>query len=338
MNGPFIPPRTLEKLASLHPEGTRHRAKLEIALPLIGNGITPETVASLLREKFPAASEHEIRSVIDWCIARNPTPSGFGQSATLPRRAAPKAVEAITAEHAIENAEKYLDDFRCDEADLWHVSPWVPLEDWRLDSLMMICAAYGKTEQINIVTGYTTVEKDGVTKANPMGAGLTMLRDDWLRHIREHGTPHSEAGAWVRMNPVLPAGSGAKGAICDADVTAHRFALLESDMLPMELALSLYARLPLPVFAILSSGGRGPHAWAKLDCADEETYRADVTKLFRLLARFGIDPSNRNPSRLSRLPGAQRNIGASGEGEQRLYYLNDNPAPAAIFPKGAHNG
>ena len=137
------------------------------------------------------------------------------------------------------------------------------------------------------------------------------------------------------MNPTMNSGSGKNGAMCDSDVTNFRFALLESDKLPHDLALSLFACLPLPMFAILSSGGRGPHAWVKLDCADEASYRADVAEIFDRLRRFGIDDANSNPSRLSRLVGARRSIGASGAGEQRLYYLNDAPDQKAIFPKGA---
>jgi hypothetical protein len=37
---------------------------------------------------------------------------------------------------------------------------------------------------------------------------------------------------------------------------------------------------------------------------------------------IGIDPRNKNPSRLSRLPGARREIGAVDCGKQRVLYLN----------------
>ena len=89
------------------------------------------------------------------------------------------------------------------------------------------------------------------------------------------------------------------------------------------------------MFAILSSGGRGPHAWVKLNCADKASYRADVAHIFERLRPLGIDDANSNPSRLSRLVGAKRIIGANGSGEQRLYYLEDAPQPKATFPKRA---
>ena len=53
---------------------------------------------------------------------------------------------------------------------------------------MLIAALYDKEDFVNIVTDFTVEkQKDGKEKANPFGAGLTMLRDDWLRSIREHG-------------------------------------------------------------------------------------------------------------------------------------------------------
>ena len=117
----------------------------------------------------------------------------------------------------------------------------------------------------------------------------------------------------------------------DANVTAFRFALLESDKLPVELQLSLFAKLPLPITAVLGSGGRSLHAWVKADAGDVVEYRATVARMLELLAKFGIDGKNKNPSRLSRLPGARREIGAAGDGIQRLLYLNPVPGGRGIL-------
>ena len=154
-----------------------------------------------------------------------------------------------------------------------------------------------------------------------------------MRWIRDHGTPQSKAGAWIRPNPVKKIGSGKAGAVTDNDVTSYRFTILESDLLPAELALSFWARLPLPVAAIISSGGKSPHAWIKLDSADAADYHSKVDRIYTLLSRFGLCQSNKNESRLSRLPGAQREIGKQGDGAQRLYYLNPDPIEAPIFER-----
>jgi hypothetical protein len=127
------------------------------------------------------------------------------------------------------------------------------------------------------------------------------------------------------MNPV-----DGKG-ISDANVTAHRFALLECDAIPLDMQFSLFARIPLPIAAILGSGGRSLHAWVKVDCGDAGEYKSIVARMLALLSRFGVDPKNKNTSRLSRLPGVVRRIGAGGDGRQRVFYLNPNPHQKAIL-------
>ena len=336
----FIPPRTRAELAHPAPVGSRHEQAKTISFSLIGQGVAPAAVFVQLRGMYDAGvTDAELQDVIRWAASKNPQPCRFGekQNAWMPRQriAAPPRETKPTKEQAIANAESWLGGFRCDAADLWHRSPWRPLADWKLDSLMFLAALYDAGDFVNIVTEYTIKRiADGEEKANPSGAGRTFTRDDWMRAIRSHGTPQSEAGAWIRMNPCKLEGSGSEGAVCDSDITAHRFALLESDVIPKALALSIFAALPLPVVSIHGSGGRGPHAWVRLDSANAEDYRNQIARILKKLARIGIDDGNKNPSRLSRLPGAMRQLGASGEGEQRLYYLNPEAHGQPIFPKG----
>jgi hypothetical protein len=127
------------------------------------------------------------------------------------------------------------------------------------------------------------------------------------------------------MNPVDGCG------IADANVTAFRFALVECDAMPLELQMALLARIPLPISAIISSGGRSLHAWVRVDADTLEDYRRTVSRMLALLARFGVDGQNKNPGRMSRLPGVVRKIGAEGDGRQRLLYLNPNPVQEAIL-------
>jgi len=226
----------------------------------------------------------------------------------------------------VKAAEEFLNGFRCEEADLWEASPIRPAAEWRFDGMVMVEGLYQPGENINFVTEFDkTEDAKGRPKANPKGRGVTLERDALVARFAESGTDTSEAGAWLRMNPVDGAGVG------DGNVTAFRFALFESDTLPMELQLSLFARVPLPVAAILTSGGRSCHAWVRVDAPDATEYRRIVGRLLELVSRFGVDGKNKNPSRLSRLPGAKRVIGAVGDGAQRLLYLNPSPEQRRIL-------
>src|SRR5258705_5000690 len=129
-----------------------------------------------------------------------------------------------------------------------------------------------------------------------------------LARWRKEGMPRSDAGGWLRMNPVDGHG------ISDLNITSLRFMLLESDVLPLNLQLPLFARLELPISAIMSTGGRGYHAWVRLDASNRDEFRRWGTKVYQALRKLGIDPKNGNPSRLSRLPGARRVIGGAGDG------------------------
>lgn len=332
--GLSIPAPIRAELTAPAPVGHRHKQAIRIAIALIGQGFAPEATFTQLRGMYGAdVSNRELTDVIAWSTMKARQPCSHVRSprhgGSAPKRFSPET--ELSDEQKVANVSRWLGRFHCHRDDLWHASPWRPLENWRSDSLMLFAALYGNQEYINVVTDFTIEEIDGRLKAHPKGAGTTLLRDDWMRRIRDNGTPESTAGGWMRPNPVQQAGSGRNGAIMDLDVTSYRFCLLESDALPIEVQLSLWARLPLPIAAIVESGGRSVHAWVMFNCSDAADFRAKARRLYDLLGQFGICTSNKNPSRLARLPGAQRKIGATEDGAQRLLYLNPEPAEAAIF-------
>jgi hypothetical protein len=222
--------------------------------------------------------------------------------------------------------ENFLKGTRCDEVDLWEVSSIRPPDDWTKDALILLECLYRPGERINFVTAFReSVEKTGPHKARPDGTGESVGRDALLARWGRLGMPRSAAGGWLRMNPLDGRGVG------DANVMAFRFALIECDAVPLDLQLPLLAKLPLPIAAILTSGGRSLHAWVRVDAENVEDYRQTVARMLELLAKFGVDRKNKNPSRMSRLPGVVRRIGAEGDGRQRLLYLNPQPRQRAIL-------
>lgn len=110
-------------------------------------------------------------------------------------------------------------------------------------------------------------------------------------------------GAWIRFNPLD--GKGVK----NDNVTAFRFALIESDSMELGEQNALIRELELPVACLVYSGGKSLHAIVRIDAASYEEYRTRVDYLYSVCEKNGmkVDKQNRNPSRLSRLPGAVRN-------------------------------
>ncbi len=112
-----------------------------------------------------------------------------------------------------------------------------------------------------------------------------------------------KAGAWIRFNPLD--GKDVKG----ANVTDFKYALVESDELEIDRQNAIIRELELPVACLVHSGGKSLHAIVKVEAADYNEYRKRVDYLYGVCQKNGlkIDTQNKNPSRLSRLPGVERN-------------------------------
>ena len=110
-------------------------------------------------------------------------------------------------------------------------------------------------------------------------------------------------GAWIRFNPLD--GKGVK----DANVLSYRYALVESDEMGIGKQAALLRELELPIAAMVFSGGKSVHAIVRIEADTMEEYRKRVDFLYKVCAKNGlvIDRQNRNPSRLSRMPGILRN-------------------------------
>lgn len=117
------------------------------------------------------------------------------------------------------------------------------------------------------------------------------------------GDYNPKCGAWIRFNPVD--GQGVK----NANVTDYRYALVESDTLPLAQQNGILHELQLPIAALVYTGGKSLHAIVKVNAIDEKEYRKRVEYLFSICDKNGlqVDKANKNPSRLSRLPGVERN-------------------------------
>lgn len=127
------------------------------------------------------------------------------------------------------------------------------------------------------------------------------------------GDYDKDTGAWIRFNPLD--GDGVK----NANVTDYRYALVESDSMDLGKQNAIIRELELPVACLVYSGGKSVHAIVKVDAGNYQEYRKRVEYLYGICAKNGldIDKQNRNPSRLSRMPGVIR-------GEHKQFLMDTN--------------
>ena len=117
------------------------------------------------------------------------------------------------------------------------------------------------------------------------------------------GNWNEEQGGWIRFNPLDGEG------VYDSNVADFRHALVECDDMPLDEQYSIYKELELPVTALVHSAGKSIHAIVKIDADSKDEFKKRVDYLYEVCGKNGlkIDRQNRNPSRLSRLPGITRN-------------------------------
>ncbi|WP_315573881.1 AAA family ATPase [Lancefieldella rimae] len=166
-----------------------------------------------------------------------------------------------------------------------------------------------------------TYEKDGryMPKRGHWGRTAEQLREELSKCKNDDigavlGDWNENAGAWICFNPMDGKGRG------NQNVTEYRYALVESDTLEVEKQLGMIKAMKLPCAAVVSSGHKSVHAIVRIDAgSDYALYRKRVEKLYQYCATHGFSPdtANKNPSRLSRMPGITR-----AGNRQKLLELN----------------
>nr|DAZ47587.1 MAG TPA: Regulatory protein repA [Caudoviricetes sp.] len=197
-----------------------------------------------------------------------------------------------------------------------------PPQDWQPQSeiIRYLEALFQPEEKVGYVVQSRLDEETGRYK--PMSRGNSdRTAEQLIEQLRRCkgdigavlGDYNTAAGAWVRFNPLD--GKGVK----NENVTDFRYALVESDNLDIERQNAIIRELELPCAALVHSGGKSLHAIVRIDAENYEEYRRRVDFLYQICAKNGLSPDtqNRNPSRLSRMPGVQR-------GENRQFIVDTN--------------
>lgn len=177
--------------------------------------------------------------------------------------------------------------------------------DPRKELITYLETLFDSTENVGYVT--RSFEKDG--KHMPSKGVWDRTAGQLIQELNKCsdmldviGDYNQEAGAWIRFNPLD--GNGIK----NENVTEFRYALVESDSIEIEKQNAVIRELELPVACLVHSGGKSLHAVVRVDAADYQEYRKRVDYLYNICNKNGlkIDTQNRNPSRLSRMPGIMR--------------------------------
>ena len=202
--------------------------------------------------------------------------------------------------------QHYIEDEYIKEPSVWN-----PIDE----IIQYLEAVFDKSDIIGI-SMQSMLRKDG--KYSPSSAGIyTKTAGEYIDRLRKYqktcedvkdvigyamGDYNPAAGAWIRFNPLD--GYGIK----NDNVIEYRYALVESDNMSTGKQKAIIESLELPVAALVHSGNKSIHAIVHIDASSYEEYRRRVDYLYKVCKKNGlmVDGADRNPSRLSRLPGLLR--------------------------------
>lgn len=193
--------------------------------------------------------------------------------------------------------KRWVEDKELDEPRNWN-----PIEDL----IKYLKAVFYDTEHV----GYVVESFENKAGKHLPGNGVCDRTASQLIDVLEKyqkveyalGTYNEIAGAWIHFNPLD--GKGRK----NANVIDYRYALIECDDESISRQNALIRELELPVAALVHSGNKSIHAIVKVNAANIDEYKKRVDFLYTVCQKNGlkIDQQNRNPSRLSRMPGIMR--------------------------------
>ncbi|VGO18787.1 hypothetical protein [Pontiella sulfatireligans] len=294
--------------------GGCHPALLGVANHGVMAGLTDERMFTDIRNSIPDGDRPVPDNEIDAAIRRARQDltgvTSTGGRPSVPHKPRP-VIKSAYLQHLLKQGKGIS------EQDLRAVSPVQLLEVPKYDAHFILQVLFNPEDILFLGGRYDT--------------GLRPAKD-WIDHIHGHGTsglPH------IIPNPLTGNLGEKKGGglsfRCDAAVKAFCYTVVEFDNLSKEDQLAFWAVVPLPVAALIDSGGKSIHGWIRTDgITDAQAWTEKIeTELYaRRLIPMGVDPACKNESRLSRLPGHYR---AEKERYQKLLYLNPHPAPIPIF-------
>lgn len=210
---------------------------------------------------------------------------------------------ALDWNSSISSELQVVDSAWVEDKEVYEPSSWQPHEQ----IIKYLNTLFDSNDYVGYVTDTWSTEdgkllpKKGVyTKtAGELVQELTKYKDDIGFVIGDY---NEQAGAWIRFNPLD--GQGVK----NDNVTDFRYALVESDETEIARQNALLRELELPIAMLVHSGGKSLHAIVRVDANSLPQYKERVNHIYDVCLKNGleVDRQNKNPSRLSRLPGIMR--------------------------------
>ena len=308
-----LPQRTINYIAHGASEGTRNDELFAAAQQARDAGMTEGAAvnAFLGRALADGLSESEARRAIQSAFSSAPREAcGKGTSGfhVLPKSSLPKASGATVKyklrvvrkekEHDLGSYDELKNDDRLSSPEAIH---------------RFLFAAFEGSEKIGVSP--TAINADGERKPT----NSKWYSRDQLCDLIKVGTAGGDNhGLYLRINPGDGQGCG------DANVTSMRHLLIEFDEGERSDQFDLLSNSGLPITAMIDSGDKSIHALVRVDAKNREEYHQHYDRLRKHFP--AMDRSNRNPSRLSRFPGALRTLDDGSVVEQKLLALNLNAA------------
>lgn len=296
-----------------------HGATFRVACALVwGYGFTPEEAMPLMMEYNaqcqPPWSQHELwhklRSALTTSHAqpRGHLVEGDADKGVLPSYEVPKKKERVRFDlEALKRAQRT--DWNVDAAFLRARSPVDPK---RVTAGQVLDALYEEDDRV-MLFGSMSSYGDWMRWR---GRWFALSKDPQQKAKLARDIPECtrEGMVWLiqpvdgQWHPVV--GKPQLSRRTQKSVTSYPYVLLESDEAPADLWLNMVARLPLPVRAIVTSGGRSVHALVHVGCRTLTEWRECVDVCRDTLAALGCDSQAlSNPTVNMRVP----NVGREGK-------------------------
>jgi|GEM_PF-1961703 len=298
MELPKIPRKTREYLELGAPEGQRNAELFNAACQLRDANWPLHVMDELLtrRGRLDGLPESEIKACIQ-SVLKSPARQPLLES----KHRIPNLINQFKIQQPEPEPEPIV--YALDEGDRLPE----PIEEDA--TKIFLETIFSPEDKIQIVVGHKNEEGVEV----PSGNHPTLPLRLWLDKIESKGGIQNvfpamdeggriNQGMYIAINPLIDPKLGRK----KKNVSRFDHALIEFDSISTTQQWQLIKKSRIPCATVCFSGGKSLHALVRVNARNQEEYDTRVDKLLQHFSEYEVDTQNRDPSRLSRLPGVIR--------------------------------